>query len=184
MKLYSMSFFFYFIHFIHSPYFNLLYEAIFYVLKFIIVDWTLELIISIFFMKLYSMSSRMNFLKTMCSNIFQSSLWSYILCPIPDFIVGGIEDIDFNLLYEAIFYVLEDSNWIILGNYYISIFFMKLYSMSCKLYFFKSNSWNYISIFFMKLYSMSFELGINCDVVIFHFNLLYEAIFYVLQSTK
>ncbi len=137
--------------------FNLLYEAIFYVL----------------FHGYYRKSTdRFQFQSSLWSYIlcpititkqfifynikFQSSLWSYILCPTSTYILRFESILNFNLLYEAIFYVLLSSLFYCLFFIYISIFFMKLYSMS----FSSVNPLSIkllsrISIFFMKLYSMS-----------------------------
>ncbi len=95
----------------------------------------------------------------MVFKIFQSSLWSYILCP-------------------------YGSGNPLLMYWNISIFFMKLYSMS---YFKRSNDESIcseISIFFMKLYSMSYLNNHENNLqYLDYFNLLYEAIFYVLFSS-
>ncbi len=133
MKLYSMSYNSLLLYRLHLENFNLLYEAIFYVL---------------------------------C--LTNSAL--FILA------------IYFNLLYEAIFYVLVNIKGELLADHLISIFFMKLYSMS---YWFwnRSDSLLYkISIFFMKLYSMSFKgLSRSCShqlVISIFFMKLYSMSFY------
>jgi len=180
MKLYSMS--------LQVPlgvltlilYFNLLYEAIFYVLKSKTSDQTFLFLISIFFMKLYSMS----YLKTEIHNpkalAFQSSLWSYILCP--SCLLDHI--LEYSCLFQSSLwsYILCPSRW--------GLFFR----LPKK---FQSSLWSYIlcpsddmlrikiqpqiSIFFMKLYSMSLYLSpFYSNSNPWNFNLLYEAIFYVL----
>ncbi len=149
---------YYYVMVAKNEYFNLLYEAIFYVL-------VKKLGKTIYLW-----------------NLFQSSLWSYILCPSKKWEKNTIIAFYFNLLYEAIFYVLEKDYQKSKAATRISIFFMKLYSMSCYLHTgtstskkkFQSSLWSYILCPLLRS-----EI---CPPYPRHFNLLYEAIFYVLNG--
>ncbi len=117
-----------------------------------------DLRISIFFMKLYSMSYQDNEDKTKITKQFQSSLWSYILCPTWTWVIAIYKPYDyFNLLYEAIFYVLI-----------IPPVIQALQPLNFNLL--------YEAIFYVLW--KEYRDG-NCEPSK-NFNLLYEAIFYVL----
>ena len=112
--------------------FNLLFEAIFYATLFLSYSYSLDwFIISIFFLKLFSMRHN----KTYYVNFTVYT--------------------NFNLLFEAIFYATQYKfSSISLIHITISIFFLKLFSMRHKNLHTSLYRRICISIFFLKLFSM------------------------------
>ncbi len=163
-------------------------------------------------MKLYSMSSSNWSPKIPLNFLFQSSLWSYILCPAKfNEITKQYTKLYFNLLYEAIFYVLKGS-WIkeFTGNILFQSSLWSYILCPSKIYIlkslgskiFQSSLWSYILCPIQYVHHLLFPLFefqsslwsyILCPIDFLHwdywkrsmyFNLLYEAIFYVLWRNR